>query len=124
MGSSITAGRRCRSRSATSSIPFDLAKAYGVDALRYFLLREIPFGQDGSYSHEAIVARTNADLANDLGNLAQRSLSMIAKNLGGTLPSPGPLSSGRCGDPRLGRCHGTLRCARRWRRSRSTRRSA
>jgi len=73
--------------------PFDLAKAYGVDALRYFLLREIPFGQDGSYSHEAIVARTNADLANDLGNLAQRSLSMIAKNLGGVLPTPGPLSS-------------------------------
>nr|WP_245516192.1 methionine--tRNA ligase [Ancylobacter aquaticus] len=72
--------------------PFDLARAYGVDALRYFLLREIPFGQDGSYSHDAIVARTNADLANDLGNLAQRSLSMIAKNLGGTLPAPGPLS--------------------------------
>ncbi|WP_029355963.1 methionine--tRNA ligase [Bosea sp. 117] len=72
--------------------PFDLAQAYGVDALRYFLLREIPFGQDGSYSHEAIVARTNADLANDLGNLAQRSLSMIAKNLGGVLPEPGALS--------------------------------
>ena len=72
--------------------PFDLANAYGVDQLRYFLLREIPFGQDGSYSHEAIVARTNADLANDLGNLAQRSLSMIAKNLGGVLPAPGPLS--------------------------------
>ncbi|WAC26219.1 methionine--tRNA ligase [Ancylobacter sp. SL191] len=72
--------------------PFDLANAYGVDALRYFLLREIPFGQDGSYSHEAIVARTNADLANDLGNLAQRSLSMIAKNLGGQLPAAGPLS--------------------------------
>jgi len=72
--------------------PFDLANAYGVDALRYFLLREIPFGQDGSYSHEAIVARTNADLANDLGNLAQRSLSMIAKNLGSVLPAPGPLS--------------------------------
>nr|WP_246544583.1 methionine--tRNA ligase [Ancylobacter dichloromethanicus] len=73
--------------------PFDLARAYGVDALRYFLLREIPFGQDGSYSHDAIVARTNADLANDLGNLAQRSLSMIAKNLGGTLPAPGLLSA-------------------------------
>lgn len=72
--------------------PFDLANAYGVDALRYFLLREIPFGQDGSYSHEAIVARTNADLANDLGNLAQRSLSMMAKNLGGVLPAPGPLA--------------------------------
>ena len=66
--------------------PIDLAKLYGVDALRYFLLREVPFGQDGSYSHEAIVARMNADLANDLGNLAQRSLSMIAKNCGGVVP--------------------------------------
>ena len=51
--------------------------------MRYFFLREVPFGQDGSYSHEAIVNRTNADLANDLGNLAQRSLSMIAKNCDG-----------------------------------------
>jgi methionyl-tRNA synthetase len=69
--------------------PFALADAYGVDPLRYFLLREIPFGQDGHYSHEAIVNRTNADLANDLGNLAQRSLSMIGKQLGGVLPQPG-----------------------------------
>ncbi len=69
--------------------PFDLAKAYGVDALRYFFLREVAFGQDGSYSHEAIVNRTNADLANDLGNLAQRSLSMIAKNCSGIVPEPG-----------------------------------
>jgi methionyl-tRNA synthetase len=72
--------------------PFALADAYGVDQLRYFLLREVPFGQDGSYSHDAIVARINADLANDLGNLAQRSLSIIAKNPGGTLPTPGPFS--------------------------------
>jgi methionyl-tRNA synthetase len=72
--------------------PFALADAYGVDQLRYFLLREVPFGQDGTYSHDAIVARINADLANDLGNLAQRSLSIIAKNRGGTLPAPGPLS--------------------------------
>jgi methionyl-tRNA synthetase len=57
--------------------------------MRYFFLREVPFGQDGNYNHEAMVARINADLANDLGNLAQRSLSMIAKQLGGVLPEPG-----------------------------------
>ena len=72
--------------------PFVMAEAYGVDAMRYFLLREVAFGNDGSYSHEAIVARTNADLANDIGNLAQRSLSMIAKNCDGILPTPGPFS--------------------------------
>jgi methionyl-tRNA synthetase len=69
--------------------PFDLVKAYGVDPLRYFFMREVPFGQDGNYSHEAIVNRINADLANDLGNLAQRSLSMVAKAFGGVLPEPG-----------------------------------
>ncbi len=72
--------------------PFALADAYGVDQLRYFLLREVPFGQDGNYSHEVIVNRINADLANDLGNLAQRSLSMIARQMGGVLPKPGSLS--------------------------------
>jgi methionyl-tRNA synthetase len=74
--------------------PFALAEAYGVDQLRYFLLREVPFGQDGNYSHEAIVARINADLANDLGNLAQRSLSMVARGLGGVLPKPASLQAG------------------------------
>ena len=69
--------------------PFNLADQYGVDQMRYFFLREVPFGQDGNYNHEAIVARINADLANDLGNLAQRSLSMIAKQLEGVLPEPG-----------------------------------
>jgi len=73
--------------------PFALADAYGVDPLRYFLLREVPFGQDGNYSHEAIVARINADLANDLGNLAQRSLSMVGRGLGGVLPTPGALQA-------------------------------
>jgi methionyl-tRNA synthetase len=73
--------------------PFALADAYGVDPLRYFLLREVPFGQDGNYSHEAIVGRINADLANDLGNLAQRSLSMVARALGGVLPKPGALQA-------------------------------
>jgi len=69
--------------------PFDLADTYGVDQIRYFFMREVPFGQDGNYSHEAIVNRINADLANDLGNLAQRSLSMIAKNCGAAVPQPG-----------------------------------
>jgi len=69
--------------------PADLVARYGVDQLRYFFMREVPFGQDGNYSHEAIVARINADLANDLGNLAQRSLSRIAKNCGGKVPVKG-----------------------------------
>jgi methionyl-tRNA synthetase len=73
--------------------PFDLADVYGVDSLRYFFLREVPFGQDGNYSHDAIVNRTNADLANDLGNLAQRSLTMIAKNCDAKVPVPGKLSA-------------------------------
>ena len=68
--------------------PFALAEHFGVDQMRYFFMREVPFGNDGNYSHEAIVNRINADLANDLGNLAQRSLSMIAKNCGGKLPQP------------------------------------
>jgi methionyl-tRNA synthetase len=66
-----------------------LADSFGVDQLRYFLLREVTFGQDGSYSVEAIVNRVNADLANSFGNLAQRTLSFIAKNCEGVLPSGG-----------------------------------
>jgi methionyl-tRNA synthetase len=73
--------------------PADLVNEYGADQVRYFFMREVPFGQDGSYSHEAIVARINADLANDLGNLAQRSLSMIAKNCSGLVPVCGELSA-------------------------------
>jgi methionyl-tRNA synthetase len=69
--------------------PIELAKLYGVDALRYFLLREVTFGQDGTYSAEAIVNRVNAELANSFGNLAQRSLSMIFKNLDGVFPAAG-----------------------------------
>ena len=69
--------------------PFDLVKAYGVDQVRYFFLREVVFGQDGVYSPEAIANRINADLANGLGNLAQRSLSMIHRNCDGRIPAPG-----------------------------------
>jgi methionyl-tRNA synthetase len=73
--------------------PFNLIKEFGVDQLRFFFLREVPFGKDGNYSHEAIVNRINADLANDIGNLAQRSLSMIAKNCDGKIPRCGELDS-------------------------------
>ena len=69
--------------------PMELADAFGVDALRYFFLREVSFGQDGSYSPEAIVTRVNAELANSFGNLAQRTLSFIAKNLDGAFPDAG-----------------------------------
>ncbi|WP_416464212.1 methionine--tRNA ligase [Sphingomonas sp. VDB2] len=70
--------------------PMELADRFGVDQLRYFLLSEVTFGNDGSYSAEAIVARSNSDLANSFGNLAQRTLSFIAKNLEGRLPEPAP----------------------------------
>lgn len=73
--------------------PQSMIDAYGVDQVRYFFLREVPFGQDGNYSHEAIVNRINADLANDLGNLAQRSLSMIAKNCDGKVPQHGEFNA-------------------------------
>ena len=71
--------------------PIRLVETYGLDQVRYFLLREVPFGNDGDFSHKAMVHRMNGDLANDLGNLAQRVLSMIAKNCAGAVPEPGPL---------------------------------
>src|SRR5947207_6652238 len=73
--------------------PLALVEAYGGDPLRYFFMREVSFGQDGNYSHEQIVARINADLANDLGNLAQRSLTMLNKQRGGMVPTPGAFSA-------------------------------
>jgi methionyl-tRNA synthetase len=72
--------------------PFSMAQQYGVDAMRYFFLREVPFGQDGSYGHDAIVNRTNADLANNIGNLTNRSLTIMAKNCGGAVPEPAAFS--------------------------------
>jgi len=70
--------------------PQELADTYGLDSLRYFLLREVPFGNDGTFSRKALVSRLNVELANDLGNLAQRSLSLIARNCAGRLPEAGP----------------------------------
>jgi methionyl-tRNA synthetase len=72
--------------------PLELIERYGLDPVRYFLLREVPFGNDGDFSHRAMVMRMNGDLANDLGNLAQRSLSMIGKNCGAAVPEKGPLT--------------------------------
>ncbi len=72
--------------------PVQLVETYGLDQVRYFLLREVPFGNDGDFGHRAMVNRMNSELANDLGNLAQRSLSMINKNCDAQLPEPGPFS--------------------------------
>ncbi len=79
-------GAKMGKSAGNAADPLALVEKYGVDALRYFLMREVSFGQDGSWSEEAIVTRCNAELANSFGNLAQRVLSMIAKNLDGELP--------------------------------------
>jgi methionyl-tRNA synthetase len=73
--------------------PLTIIDTYGVDQVRYFFCREVPYGQDGSYSHEMVMNRVNADLANDIGNLAQRSLSMIAKNCGAEIPKHAAFSA-------------------------------
>ena len=72
--------------------PADWVERYGLDTVRFFLLREFPFGSDGSYSHDGVIRRKNADLSNNLGNLAQRSLSMVYKNCAGQVPEPGELT--------------------------------
>lgn len=73
--------------------PVKLIETYGLDQVRYFLLREVPFGQDGNFSHRQMILRINSDLANDFGNLAQRVLSFIAKNAGGEVPAPGAFTA-------------------------------
>jgi len=85
-----TAGGEKMSKSLGNAIDVAaLVRTYGLDAVRYFLLREVPFGNDGDYSDAALVRRMNVELANDLGNLAQRTLSQVAKNLGGVLSERG-----------------------------------
>ena len=90
--------------------PADFVAQYGLDQVRYFFLREVPFGADGSYNHEAIVGRMNSDLANNFGNLAQRSLSMVAKNCEGRVPVPGAFSAEDTA--LLGQANGLLDTAR------------
>jgi len=86
--------------------PATLVETYGLDQTRYFLLREVPFGNDGDYSHKAMIGRINGDLANDYGNLAQRVLSMIAKNCHGKVPTPGPFTA--ADQTLLDKAHGLL----------------
>jgi methionyl-tRNA synthetase len=82
-------GQKMSKSAGNSADPMVLAERYGVDQLRYFFLREVAFGQDGSWSEEAIVTRCNAELANSFGNLAQRVLSFVAKNCPDGLPFGG-----------------------------------
>ena len=86
--------------------PEQLVTSYGLDQTRYFLLREVPFGNDGDFSHTAMVQRINGNLANDYGNLVQRVLSMIAKNCGAQVPQPGPFTE--ADDKLLGAAHALL----------------
>ena len=82
-------GRKMSKSVGNVVTPDAMRETYGVDQMRYFLMREVPYGNDGSVTPEAIVQRINSDLANDLGNLGQRVLTMIARNCGGLVPEPG-----------------------------------
>lgn len=87
--------------------PVAVTRTYGLDQVRYFLLREVPFGNDGDFSRRAMVKRINGELANDLGNLAQRVLSMIARNCGGAVPDPAGRTSSD-DEVLLGQAYGML----------------
>ena len=90
--------------------PRQLVATFGLDQVRYFLLREKAFGADGSLSHQAIISRINVELANDLGNLSQRSLSLVARNCGGALPGRGAVTEDDAGmDARPRRCQALVR---------------
>ena len=86
-------GQKISKRLGNVIVPAQLVERYGLDQVRYFLLREVPFGNDGDFSHKAMVGRMNYDLANQFGNLAHRVLSLIAKNCEGKVPQPQALQA-------------------------------
>ena len=87
--------------------PDEVADEYGADALRYFLLRELPFGMDGDFRDAAMLQRYNAELAGDLGNLVYRTLSMLDRYFGGVIPDPGAEPRGRAGRSERRPCSAT-----------------
>ncbi len=90
----VTIGGQKMSKSLGNVItPGTMREEYGLDQMRYFLMREVPYGNDGSISHELIVHRINSDLANDFGNLAQRVLTIVNKHCDAAVPEPGPLTA-------------------------------
>jgi methionyl-tRNA synthetase len=97
-------GQKISKRLGNVIDPLELISRYGLDQVRYFLLREVPFGNDGDFSHRSIVSRINGDLANGLGNLAQRVLKMIQDGCGGRVPKPGQLT--RTDETLLAAAHG------------------
>jgi methionyl-tRNA synthetase len=86
----LVGGEKMSKTKLTGIHPAELLREFGVDAYRYYFLREVPFGQDGSFSWESMLARYNADLANDFGNLASRVLAMLASYFEGSVPEPPP----------------------------------